>query len=483
MKVEHDTVYVNGVFAPALTKSRISVVNPATGQEFGTVPSCGAEDVDRAVGAARLAFDEGRWHEFSASERAKALDGFADELALRTDDFAHAITREAGFASAVTATSHVGVAIEFVRYYADLTRDSAEADVRWSALAHADVRIRRCPLGVVAVLVPWNIPLLGALSKIAAALAAGCTVVYKPSPETPLTGYLLAEAADAAGFPPGVINVIPADMAGSQHLVSHRDVDMVAFTGSTAVGRSIAQTCAADFRRYALELGGNAAAIVLDDAPLELVAPGLAMLGVALNNGQACIAQRRILVPRDRHDEIVAALAAAVAALPVGDPTDPTVIVGPLISAAHRERVLNHIRKAQAAGAVVVVGGGAPDRDGFFVEPTVLSNVTNDMHIAQEEVFGPVVCVIAYDTVEDAIRIAGDTEYGLSSSIWSADLERAELVARRLRVGSVYINGTMALDPAVPFGGFGDSGVGRELGPEGLDEYTEIQSIFVPAVG
>lgn len=477
-----DTVYVDGDFVDALTEARLPVVNPATGTVIGEVPDGSVADVDRAVSAARVAFDSGPWPTMSGTERADHLKRLADELAARRDDIARTITAEAGFVAAFCGPLHVDGAIEILRYYADLARAEDLEEVRHSAMAQANVRVRRCPVGVVAALVPWNIPLLGALSKVAPALAAGCTVVYKPAPATPFTGYLLAEAIHAAGFPPGVFNMLITDVEGSQHLVAHRDVDMIAFTGSTAVGRDIAQACAPDFRRFALELGGNAAAIVLDDAPAELIASGLAPYGLALNNGEACIAQRRVLAPRDRYDEVVAILVAAAGMLTVGDPTEPTTLVGPQISAEHRDRVLAHIRDAESQGAVVAAGGGVPDNglDGYFVQPTVLANVTNDMRVAQQEVFGPVVCVIPYDSVDEAIEIARDTEYGLSASIWTADPARGEELGRRLRVGSVYVNATMALDPNIPFGGFGHSGVGRELGPEGIAEYREIQSIFVP---
>ncbi|WP_394358707.1 aldehyde dehydrogenase [Nocardia canadensis] len=481
MRTEN-TVYIDGEFIDSLTEARLPVTNPATGTVIGEVPDCGVADVDRAVHAARRAFDTGPWPTMTGAERAVRLTRLADELASRSTEIARTITAEAGFASAVCGPVHVDGAIDVLRYYAGLVGKEDLEEVRPSAQAQADVRIRRCPVGVVAALVPWNIPLLGALSKIAPALAAGCTVVYKPSPETPLTGYLLAEAVQAAGLPPGVVNVLVADLVGSQHLVSHRDVDMVAFTGSTAVGSAIALSCAADFRRYALELGGNAAAIVLDDAPIGMIAGGLAVYGLALNNGQACIAQRRILAPRERYEEIVAALAAAANMLPLGDPTTPTTLVGPLISEAHRDRVLACIRDAESEGAVVAAGGGIPDEagNGYFIQPTVLARVTNSMRVARQEVFGPVVCVIAYDTVEEAIAIARDTEYGLSSSVWTADPARGEEIGRRLRVGSVYVNATLTLDPTIPFGGFGHSGVGRELGPEGIEEYREVQSIFVP---
>ncbi|MBY8863405.1 aldehyde dehydrogenase family protein [Nocardia sp. CA2R105] len=477
------TVYVDGSFEPAQTDLRITVNNPANGGVIATVPAAGPADVDRAVAAARRAFDHGPWSRLTGSERAEVLERFADALDARSAVLVETITREAGFPALLTEPVHVTGAIAFVRYYSERARTETFEQTRISALAQAEVRVRRCPVGVVAAVVPWNIPLLGALSKLAPALAAGCTVVFKPSPETPLHAYLVAEAAHEAGFPPGVLNMVTADLAGSERLVSHPDVNMVGFTGSTAVGKRIAEACAADFRRTALELGGNAAAIVLDDAPAELIAAGLAATGIAINNGEACIAQRRILASRSRYDEIVAILAATARSLPVGDPDDPKTVVGPMITEQHRDRVLGHIAAAKAAGATVAAGGGIPDRAGYFVEPTVLANVTNDMAAAREEIFGPVVCVIPYDTVEEAVAIAQDTEYGLSSSVWTSDLKAAEEIGKQLRVGSVYINGALALDPGIPFGGFGHSGVGRELGPEGLDAYCEIQSVFVPSTG
>ncbi|WP_038553802.1 aldehyde dehydrogenase [Nocardia nova] len=481
--MERDDIYINGSFEPASSADRIPVLDPSGGCVIAHVPACGAEDVDRAVSAARAAFDNGPWADTTGPDRARALTRLADALSEIEDQLAETVALEAGFAIRAALTVHVRQAIEFVRYYAELASGAADEEVRPGAATTARVRVRHCPVGVVATLVPWNIPLLGALAKIAPALAAGCTVVHKPSPETPLTSYLLADAVHKAGFPRGVVNILPADLEGSRRLVSHPGVDMVAFTGSTAVGREIAETCARDLRRYALELGGNAAAILLEDAPARLIAAGLAGTGIVMNNGEACIAQRRVLAPRSRYDEIVSLLAEAVRALPVGDPTDPKTVVGPMITRQHRDRVLGHVQAAVTAGAVVAAGGGIPaGRDaGFFVEPTVLADVTNEMAVAREEVFGPVLCVIAYDTIDEAIAIARDTEYGLSGSVWTADPERGAEIAARLRVGSVYVNGAMSLDPAIPFGGFGQSGVGRELGPEGLDEFRETQAVFVPA--
>jgi acyl-CoA reductase-like NAD-dependent aldehyde dehydrogenase len=415
----------------------------------------------------------------SPSDRADALDRLSDALVARMPRMAAAIVDEAGFPATSAGPVHVGLAIEFLRYYARLIRGHPFEEAR--PHANVSVQIRRVPVGVVAAIAPWNIPILGALSKIAPALAAGCTVVFKPSPETPLGAYILAEATHEAGIPAGVLNILPANLQGSVRLTEHPDVDMIGFTGSTAVGKQIALACAAQLRRCALELGGNAAAIVLEDAPPSLLA-GLAHLGLALNNGEACIAQRRILVPRARHDEIVGLLCTAAKGLAVGDPNTPGTMIGPMVSRVHQRRVLDYIEIGRAEGATVACGGRAPEglEQGFYVEPTVLANVNNTMRVAREEIFGPVVCVIPYDSVEEAIAIAQDTEYGLSSSVWTADPDAGAEIGRRLRVGSLYVNATMTLDPAIPFGGFKHSGLGRENGPEGLAEYCELQPLFTP---
>ncbi|MFJ8996170.1 aldehyde dehydrogenase family protein [Streptomyces sp. NPDC102279] len=475
-----DSVYVNGAFIPAITSNRMADVNPTTGAVFAEVPACGVEDVDRAVAAARNAFDAGPWPTISGKDRAEVLQRLALALESRAEALKAMVIAECGFSTIMSELAHVAGAIGILRYNAELARLDAFEEVRPSG--GANVTVRRCPVGVVAAIVPWNIPLNGALAKIGPALAAGCTVVYQPSPESPMIAYLLAEAVDEAGFPAGAINILPAALEGSRRLVSHPDVDMVSFTGSTAVGRQIAQACATDFRRVALELGGNAAAIILEDAPVDLMGD-LVFAALVQNNGEACIAQRRILAPRSRYDEIVGIFAAAAQSLKVGDPADPSTVIGPLITEKHRDRMLAYIRDAVETGAVVAAGGKIPAglETGYFVEPTVLTGVTNDTRAVREEVFGPLISVLPYDTVEEAIVIAKDTEYGLSSSVWTADLAKAEEIGRRLRVGSLYINGTLAsMGPSIPFGGFAHSGVGREMGPEGLDAYCEVQSLFIP---
>jgi betaine-aldehyde dehydrogenase len=339
------------------------------------------------------------------------------------------------------------------------------------------VILRHEPVGVCGLIVPWNFPLSIIAFKLGAALAAGCTSVVKPAPETPLDAYILAEVCEAIGFPAGVINIVPANREESEHLVRHPDVDKISFTGNSMVGRRIASICGEQLKRYTLELGGKSAAIVLDDADPAVVVPGLVPNGI-LNAGQACAAQTRILVPRARYKEWVDALGAFVGTQTTGDPMDPATMVGPLVADRQRTRVEGYIAAGKQEGARVVVGGGRP-KDlprGWYVEPTLFADVRNDMKIAQEEIFGPVLVAIPYDDQDDAIRLANASEYGLSGSVWTPDLNRGYEVAKKVRTGTYNINGFI-IDFGSPFGGFKASGIGREFGPEGIACYTEPKSI------
>jgi acyl-CoA reductase-like NAD-dependent aldehyde dehydrogenase len=336
-------------------------------------------------------------------------------------------------------------------------------------------------VGVVAAIVPWNAPVTLAAWKVAPALAAGCTVVLKPAPEAPLSNFVLAEVLEEAGVPPGVVNVVPGGREVGEHLVTHPGTDKVAFTGSTAAGKRIVRLCAERVTRVSLELGGKSAAIVLDDADVGAVLPRLVAAGMHLS-GQVCGAQTRILVPRSRYAEALEAAAAAASAVPYGDPHDPATVVGPLVAERQRDRVEGYVRLAVEAGARVVAGGERPAHlpRGWYVAPTVLGDVDNGMRVAQEEIFGPVLCVIPHDGEDDAVRIAEDSRYGLSGGVWSADDARALAVARRVRTGSIAVNGSFPPFPLVPFGGFKESGLGRELGPEGLAAFLEPRSIGLP---
>ena len=333
------------------------------------------------------------------------------------------------------------------------------------------------PIGVVAAIVPWNAPLRSIINKLAPALVAGCTVVAKPAPNTPLTAMLLGDLLLAAGMPKGVVSIVPGGREVGEHLVGHAGVDKIAFTGSTVAGRRIMSVAGANLTRVSLELGGKSAAIVLDDADFTDALKRLVPLAIS-NTGQACTAQTRMLVSRERHDEFVEALCAAVAKWPAGDPFHERTRTGPLVSQAQLDRVMGYLQIAKDEGTTVAIGGGrAPGFDkGFFVEPTVLTGVENSMRIAQEEIFGPVVCVIPYDDVDDAVRIANDSAYGLSGSVWTTDVARGVEVAKRMRTGQVRVNGA-ALATDAPFGGYKQSGIGREYGPEGLDSFLESKAI------
>ena len=368
-----------------------------------------------------------------------------------------------------------------LRYYADLVESTPVEEQRTSQPLPGTTLVRREPIGVVAAIAPWNFPAVLSMFKIAPALAAGCTVVLKPSPETSLDAYILAEAAIAAELPAGVLNVVNGGSDIGQYLVAHPHVDKVAFTGSTAAGREIGRVCGELIRPVTLELGGKSAALVLDDADIEQTVSGLATASL-LNTGQTCYMSTRILVPGNNYDTWLDAISAMSSALPIGDPMDESIAIGPLASRRHRDRVLSLIDRGRSEGGRVTTGGGRPadiDR-GFFVEPTVFAGVDNSATIAREEVFGPVLTVLRYDDLDEAIALANDSSYGLGGTVWTSDQERGVDVARRIETGSFGVN-YFNLDWGSPFGGVKSSGIGRELGPEGLAAYQNLKSIFLPA--
>ncbi len=472
--------FVGGVWVRPAGEERFPVISPSTEAIVGEVPVATTTDIDRAVAAARIAFDEGPWPRMSATERADALTRAAEILRKRETDIAAITVDEIGCPVSQSRQAQTGMVAALFDYYAELIRDFA-----FEQTVTAGDRcglVTREPVGVVAAVVPWNAPVTLAAWKTAPALAAGCTIVLKPPPESPLSNFVLAEALDEAGLPSGVVNVVPGDREVGEYLVTHPGVDKVAFTGSTAAGKRIMSVCGDQVKRVSLELGGKSAAVVADDADIATVLPAI-VKGAMHMSGQVCGAHTRVLLPRTRYAEAVEAAAAAAAAARIGDPHDPATLVGPLVAERQRTRVEHYIALAREAGARVVTGGGRPAEltRGWYVQPTILSEVDNSMRVAREEIFGPVLCLIPYSDDDEAVRIANDSPFGLSGGVWTAAPERGLAIARRLRTGSIAINGTYPPFPRVPFGGFKESGLGRELGVDGLHSFLEARSIGLPA--
>jgi aldehyde dehydrogenase (NAD+) len=474
---DRDTLWIGGDWVPSEGGGTIEVISPHTEQVIATTPEASTADMDKAVAAARTALESGPWAGIDPAGRAEILTNLTASLGARADDIAQTITAEMGSPIMFSHLGQVGAALMVVDYFANLTKTFAFEEERQGMMAN--VLVRREPVGVVGAIVPWNVPLFVTMLKLAPALAAGATMVLKPAPETPLDAYLLADALEEAGVPKGVVNILPAGREVGEHLVRHPGVDKIAFTGSTAAGMKIASICGEQLKRYTLELGGKSAAIILDDADIADALDQLLQVAGLMNNGQACVAQTRVLASRDKYDEVVNGLASRMEKVKVGDPAEMDTEVGPLVAERQRDRVEKYIVQGQEEGAEVVVGGGRPaDQDtGWYVEPTLFAKVTNDMRIAQEEIFGPVISAIQFEDVEDAVRIANDSSYGLSGSVWTADAEGVGLdVAKRIRTGTFNVNGFM-LEPCAPFGGYKQSGVGREGGPEGLAAYLEDKAI------
>ena len=479
MKV-YDRFFIGGEWVPPAGTGTVDVVNPATEEPAGRVPDATAADIDRAVDAARRAFDEGPWPRMSASERAAVLTKVSDAIKADMQGLAELISTEMGSPVSWATMGQVLAPSMILDYYAGLAQSYAFDELRAGLMG--PVLVSNEPVGVVAAIAPWNVPLFIAAAKLGPALVAGCTVVFKPAPETPLDGLRLAELFEEAGLPKGVLSVVPAGREVGEHLVRHPKVDKVSFTGSTAAGKKIGAICGEHLKRFSLELGGKSAAIILDDANLDEALPML-LPNAVMNNGEACIAQTRILAPRDRYQEVVDALSERMAAMKVGDPLDPTVEVGPLVAERQRERVEGYIKIGQEEGAKIALGGGRPAGlgKGWYVEPTLFVDVDNSMRIAQEEIFGPVLTVIPYEGDDQAVTVANDSHYGLCGSVWTSDPDRGLQVARKVRTGTYMLNSPIPIDFATPFGGYKESGLGREFGPEGLELFLEQKSITLPA--
>ncbi|MBC3191750.1 aldehyde dehydrogenase [Pseudonocardia sp. C8] len=479
-ELDRTRFYIDGEWVEPRGSETHRALEAATGELFGTAAMGTDADIDAAVNAARRALDEGPWGRTTPAERAAVMRRFAEALAARADGTSTLVSRENGMPITLSGAFNGAAPAALLNIYADVIEQTPLEVARPSASGATIVR--REPVGVVGAITPLNYPQVLAMIKIAPALAAGCTVVLKPSPETALDAYVFGDAATEAGVPPGVLNIVLAGREAGSALVEHPLIDKIAFTGSTAAGRAIGARCGELIRRCTLELGGKSAAIVCDDADLDVFLAGLPTASF-MNNAQTCTTSSRILAPRSRYDEVVDALAQFTGNLVVGDPLDPATTCGPMASETHLQRVLGYIDIGRNSGARLVAGGGRPaglDR-GWFVEPTVFADVDNGDQLAREEVFGPVMAVIPYDGGDDeAVRIANDSNYGLAGSVWSADEARALDIARRVRTGTIGVN-YYNIDLGSPFGGMKDSGVGRELGPEGFDNYLEYKSMYVGA--
>ncbi|MFB7646951.1 aldehyde dehydrogenase [Streptomyces sp. NPDC056084] len=477
--VEHGQLFIGGELTDPLGSDVIEVISPHTEQVIGRVPHASRADVDRAVAASRRAFDTGPWARTTPEERIEVVSRIKDAILVRHEEIARSISSQNGspyswsvLAQALGAMMVWDSAITVARQFPYEERRSG---------ALGPLLVRREPVGVVAAVVPWNVPQFVAAAKLGPALLTGCSVILKPSPESPLDSYILGEIAAEAGLPEGVLSILPADREVSEYLVGHPGVDKVSFTGSVAAGKRVMEVAARNLTRVTLELGGKSAAVILPDADLEATVAGV-VPAAWMNNGQACVAQTRILAPRSRYEEIAEAFAAAAGALVVGDPLDAATQVGPLVAKRQQQRSLDYIRIGQEEGAKILTGGGRPaglDR-GWYVEPTLFGGVDNAMRVAREEIFGPVICLLPYGDEAEALRIANDSDYGLSGSVWTGDVEHGIDFARSVRTGTFNVN-TFSLDMLGPFGGYKSSGLGREFGPEGFGEYLEHKMIHLPA--
>jgi acyl-CoA reductase-like NAD-dependent aldehyde dehydrogenase len=467
-------LFIGGSWEPG--GAAMPVLNPATGREITTVAAGDATDVDRAVRAARGAFDDGRWSGLRPRDRGRILQRAADLLREQAEEFAQLESLDVGKPILFTRTVDIPTVVDTFEYYAGLTAaiEGAARPTAVPALAYT----RREPIGVVGAITPFNFPLILSATKIAPALAAGNTIVHKPAPETPLSALRFARVLQEAGLPDGVYNVVTGDGAAGAALAGHPGVDKIAFTGSSATGRAVAALAAQTLKQVTVELGGKGANIIFADADIE-AAVNTAIAAFVFNTGQFCMSGSRLLVERPVYETVIGALAGALPHIPVGDPMAEGTVIGPMAGAGHLAKVQSYLDQASAAGVRLHDGGNPPGPDGFYASPALLADVAQSSPFVQEEIFGPLVTVQPFDTEDEAIRLANGTPYGLSAGLQTTSVARAHRVAAALNAGIVWVNGWSLLDPAMPFGGTGQSGYGRENGPEGLEAYLRTKSVVV----
>ncbi|MBD1221226.1 aldehyde dehydrogenase family protein [Virgibacillus halodenitrificans] len=470
-------LFINGEYAPSVSGKKFEVVNPSTEEVLARVSEAQKEDIDLAVKAARQAFEEGEWRTITAAERSHLIYKFADLIEQNREELAQLESLDNGKPYSVALTDDIDGTVEHFRYYAGWATKVLGQTVPISQdyLNYTEHE----PVGVVGQIIPWNFPLSMASWKLGAALATGCTSVIKPAEQTPLSLLYVASLLKEAGFPKGVVNIVPGfgKIAG-EAIVNHPDIDKLAFTGSTATGKSIMRKAADTVKDITLELGGKSPNLILEDADVEKAIEG-AYEGIMYNHGQNCSATSRVYVHRKHYDRVVEELAKRAQATKLGNGMDPETEMGPLVSKRQFERVLDYIKIGKEEGARLVVGGEREFDKGYFVQPTVFADVEDHMRIAREEIFGPVVAVFPFDTTEEAIQRANDSDYGLAAAVWTENIRTGHQVARRLKAGTVWINDCNQENPAAAFGGYKQSGIGREMGNYALDNYTEVKSVWV----